>query len=137
MKIEPIFLSVDEVLELHRQSINQFGGADGIRDHGAFDSAVSAPLNTYHYSNQDVDFQLLVELAATYWFHLSQNHPFIDGNKRTAFAAALVFLKINGLEFDCPEDTASQIGIDVAGAQIGKLELIEVVATFVRSQTAG
>ncbi|MBA4292427.1 type II toxin-antitoxin system death-on-curing family toxin [bacterium] len=117
------------------QSINQFGGANGIRDQGAFQSAVSAPLNTYYYSNQDVDFQLLVELAATYWFHLSQNHPFIDGNKRTAFAASLVFLKINGLEFDCPEDTATQIGLGVAGGKIGKQELIDVIATFIRSQS--
>ncbi len=90
---EPDFLTVDDVMELHRDQLNAFGGTAGIRDRGALESAVGVPSATF-----DGEFLHagLFEMAAAYAFHIAENQPFLDGNKRTALNAALVFLGING-----------------------------------------
>ena len=82
------FLSVDEVLEIHRASIDRFGGADGVRDKGLLESALYRPQTGYY---EDV-----VEMAAAMFESLINNHPFIDGNKRVAFFSTDVFLRLNG-----------------------------------------
>jgi death-on-curing protein len=91
--IEPDFLSVQEVLELHEDQLRLFGGSAGIRDRGALESAVAVPASSFDGELLHVD---IFHMAAAYAFHIAENQPFLDGNKRTALNAALVFLDING-----------------------------------------
>jgi len=87
---EPFFLEPAEVAELHDEALRRHGGAAGIRDLGGLVSAVTAPKNHWHYSGGD-----LFDLAAVLLIHVSRNHPFVDGNKRSAAAAAIAFLALN------------------------------------------
>jgi death-on-curing protein len=82
------YLSLQEILAIHQESITRFGGTLGVRDQGALEAAVARP-QTGYYSD-------MIEEAAALWESLSQNHPFLDGNKRTAITATAVFLRING-----------------------------------------
>ena len=85
------YLTMAELLAIHEDQIQRYGGASGLRDPGALESALFRP-QTGYYSD-------VVEEAAALWESLAQNHPFVDGNKRTAFAATYTFLAINGLSF--------------------------------------
>ncbi|MDP2350602.1 MAG: type II toxin-antitoxin system death-on-curing family toxin [Chloroflexota bacterium] len=93
MSAELLFLTVPEVLALHKDQLRLFGGADGLRDAALLESAVAAPMSTFDgvYLHEGI-----FQMAAAYAFHLAENQPFLDGNKRTALNAALVFLDING-----------------------------------------
>jgi len=93
MEQEPIFLNLEHVEAIHRRSLIEHGGADGVRDAGGFEAAVLQPRNVYNYLNGD-----LFEMAAAYAFHIAEAQAFLDGNKRTAIASALIFLEINGVE---------------------------------------
>ena len=93
----PQFLSIEEVLELHADLITRYGGSAGIREHGLLASAVEAPAASFGGAFLHKD---LAEMAAAYLFHIVMNHPFVDGNKRTASMAAYVFLEINNVPFD-------------------------------------
>jgi death-on-curing protein len=86
------FLTVEEVAVIHEDQVRRYGGAAGIRDAGALESAVSAPEFAAYYGGEDV-----FGLAAVYMVRLIRNHPFVDGNKRTAVVAAHVFLRLNGV----------------------------------------
>jgi death on curing protein len=88
---EPVFLSLEQVMRAHGMSLDAHGGIDGVRDPGAVESALAAAQNTWHYRGGDV-----FEIAATYAFHLAESQAFLDGNKRTAIASALIFLDLNG-----------------------------------------
>jgi death on curing protein len=90
---DPEFLVVDDVLELHADQLRLFGGSAGLRDRGALESAVATPAATFDGSFLHED---LFAMAAAYAFHIAENQPFLDGNKRAALNAALVFLDING-----------------------------------------
>lgn len=92
---EPIFLSRDQVLELHRESLRRHGGLDGLREPGFLDSALMQPEAAFFYGHGD-----LFAIAAAYAFHIAQNQPFLDGNKRTAMGSALTFLRLNGERID-------------------------------------
>ena len=89
---EPIFLTLDEVLRIHARSLAEHGGSDGVRDPGLVESALASAKNVLYYANGD-----LFDVAAGYAFHLAESQAFIDGNKRTAVVAALVFLARNGV----------------------------------------
>jgi death on curing protein len=104
------FLSMEEVIELHRTQIDRFGGLDGVRDSELLESAVAQPEAGFGgaYLHDDV-----FEMAAAYLFHLVMNHPFIDGNKRVGFHAAYVFLRLNGWIVTMPEDDAYDLVIAV------------------------
>jgi death-on-curing protein len=93
-RLDPLFLTLDEVLEVHRQQIEEYGGALGLRDPGALESAVATPQATF---DDQVLHESIPALAAAYLFHLCQNHAFIDGNKRTGANAAITFLLMNAL----------------------------------------
>ncbi len=98
MKASPLDcfnLSVDIVCEIHAQAIDAFGGSKGTRDIALLESAVAAPQATFGGVSP---FRNLVEVAAAYLFYLCRNHPFIDGNKRTALGACIVFLRLNEIE---------------------------------------
>ena len=89
---DPLFLSREEVLGIHHLSLQLHGGLDGLRDPGLLDSALTQPEAAHFYGQGD-----LAAIAAAYAFHIAQNQPFIDGNKRTAMGSALTFLKLNGI----------------------------------------
>ena len=92
---EPALLSREKVLELHRISLQLHGGLDGLREPGLLDSALMQPEAAYFYGQGD-----LAAIAAAYAFHIAQNQPFLDGNKRTAMASALTFLEGNGVDIE-------------------------------------
>ena len=120
--MSPVFLTVDEVLELHAFQIEQFGGDPGIRDMGLLESAVAQASQQFagQFLHED-----LTAMAAAYLFHLAQNHPFADGNKRTGLHAALTFLAMNDINLDIPADHGEALVIGVATGQIGKSEVAE------------
>jgi death-on-curing protein len=90
-----VHLTTDIVREIHQVALTNFGGLDGVRDAALLESAVAAPQATLGGASV---FDGLVEIAAAYLFYLCRNHPFLDGNKRTALGACLVFLRLNALE---------------------------------------
>ena len=90
--MSPDFLTLEEILEIHDDQINRYGGASGIRDFGLLESALAQPQAIFGGSFLHTD---LFEMAAAYFFHIIQNHPFMDGNKRVGAVAALVFLEMN------------------------------------------
>lgn len=85
---DPLFLSLETVYLLHRKSLQRHGGLDGVRDEGAIESALAAAQNTWLYGDGDK-----FDIAAAYAFHIAESQAFLDGNKRTAVACALTFLK--------------------------------------------
>lgn len=87
-------LTVEIVEEIHAEAIARFGGSEGLRDLTLLESAVAAPQASFGGKSPYVD---LVEIACSYLFYLCRNHPFIDGNKRAALGACLVFLRLNGI----------------------------------------
>jgi death-on-curing protein len=108
------FLTVEDVLSLHEDAINTWGGTHGIRDRGLLESAVGAATNVALY-DQAAD---IYDVAAAYAYHLAQNQPFLDGNKRAGLAAAAAFLFMNGIDLldrdDDVESVLAKAMIDVA-----------------------
>jgi death-on-curing protein len=92
------YIRVNDILAIHADQIERYGGAEGIRDPGLLEAALFRPQTGY--------YPTLIDEAAALWESLSQNHPFVDGNKRTAFAATYVFLAINGLDIIATDDEA-------------------------------
>lgn len=90
--MEPLFVSVDQVLRVHKESLRCYGGSAGLRDEGLLRSAVGQPLNDFYYGRAD-----LFGVAAAYAYHIAQAQAFLDGNKRTAISTALTFLEQNGV----------------------------------------
>ena len=115
--MDPLFLTLDEVLSLHEDQIRRYGGSGGVRDLGLLQSAIGNVMATF-----DGAFlhQSLFEMAAAYLFHICRNHPFVDGNKRTAVAAALIFLEMNGVEIDAGEKDFYDLAIGVAEGKVTK-----------------
>ena len=132
MKASPadcIHLTVEIVREIHREMLAAFGGADGVRDLGLLESAVAAPQATFGGASPFAD---IVEIAAAYLFYLCRNHAFVDGNKRTAMTAAIVFLRLNDVEpaLDGPEWEA--LVLDVAASRIDRDETTVRLRKLVR-----
>lgn len=123
-----VFLSVDVVLRIHQRVIEEFGGDPGLRDRGLLESAVAMPQSTFAGNYLHVE---LADKAAAYHFHLCSNHPFVDGNKRTAVAAAEVFLLANGLELGASDDELEDITLRVAEGRLSKERVIEFFKTHV------
>ena len=122
----PDFLELAEVLFIHADQIDRYGGDPSLRDAGLLESALAMPRATF-----DGDFlhRDIFEMAAAYLFHIIQNHPFVDGNKRTGTASALVFLEMNGISIDASEDALVALVLDVAQGRADKAR----VAEFFRS----
>ena len=99
------YILVEDLLAIHEDQIERYGGAHGIRDPGLLEAALFRPRTGY--------YETLVDAAAALWESLSQNHPFVDGNKRTAFAATFVFLAINGLDVTASDDEAHAFILDL------------------------
>lgn len=122
----PLFIAVDEILEIHRDQVARYGGCLGIRDQGLLESALAMPQAGMggEYFHAD-----LFEMAAAYLFHLVKNHPFIDGNKRVGAAAALVFLELNHVDVR----TASADLVDLVLAVAEGRRTKSDVAAFLRA----
>lgn len=121
----PIFLSLEQVLRIHCSMIERYGGDEGIRDAGLLHSAIAVPQASFGGEHLHAD---LFEMAAAYLYHLVQNHPFIDGNKRVGAAAAVIFLAMNDVQVQADEDGLAEITLRVATGQAGKAE----AAAFLR-----
>ena len=121
MKKDLLHPTVEAVKAIHREVLQAHGGSAGIRDEGLLDSAVAAPQATMMGKPM---FREPVEVAAAYLFYLCRNHPFIDGNKRTALATCLVFLSENGYlnQEKLDKDIWEQLVLDVAASRIDREE---------------
>ena len=112
---EPEWLDIDIVLDLHAEQLALFGGADGVRDRHLLESELGRPQHKFAYEEVD-----LAALAAAYAFGIAKNHPFVDGNKRTAFASMIVFLGLNGIDFDVPPQDATVMIIALASGEVSE-----------------
>ncbi len=119
----PIFLGLDRVLTIHTDQIEHHGGTNGVRDMALLESALAQPESGFggHWYHAD-----LFEMAAAYAFHICKNHPFFDGNKRTALVTALVFLGMNGVSFSHPKEIFIEVMLSVAEGKMNKKELAQV-----------
>jgi len=121
--MEPAFLSLDEVLEMHDQQIERYGGSHGLRDVAGLESAVATPQATF---GGELLHTSIPAMAAAYLFHLCQNHAFIDGNKRVGANAAVTFLLMNDWEPSFNEEELVEVVLSVASGDLGKAQLTEV-----------
>ena len=121
MKKEPLFLTFAEVIEIHDYQIEHFGGSDGLRSVEMLKSAIGMPSSTF---SGEYLHPTIPEMAAAYLFHLVENHPFLDGNKRVGAMAALVFLDLNGFEFDATDEQFTDLVMRVASGEMLKPEVV-------------
>ncbi len=112
-------LTVDIVREIHQEALARFGDLDGIRDDALLESAVAAPRASVGGASLYED---LIEVAAAYLFYLCRNHPFIDGNKRTALGTCLVMLRLNGIEPPADGPRWEALTLAIASGAIGRAE---------------
>jgi death on curing protein len=113
-----LFPRKDEVVEIHRQLIEAFGGSFGLRDEGLLDSALLAAANRHHYESADI-----AVCAATYAFHLTRNHPFMDGNKRIGLAVAETFVRLNRGHVSATNDDLVALFMGIAEGVISRDEV--------------
>ena len=126
----PVFLTLDELLTIHRNQIERYGGSPGVRDIGLLQSAIAMPASTF---DNEFLHRGLAAMAAAYLFHIVSNHPFIDGNKRVGATATAVFLTLNSVELDAPEDEFEALVMAVAKGESDK----DAVAGFLRRHIGG
>lgn len=125
MKEHPSFLTLDEVLALHADQIERYGGTHGLRDLGLLESALATPRASFGGAFLHPSLE---EMAAAYLYHVVQNHPFADGNKRVGLASAIAFLGLNDRWLEAPEDEIVELVLGVGSGRVSKAE----VAVFVR-----
>jgi death on curing protein len=118
----PRFLELSEVLFIHEPQIDQFGGTRGIRDLGLLESAVAQPKMMF---GKQLLHPEIYKQASAYLYHIARNHPFIDGNKRTAFAAMDTFLRLNNYRLKLTNDEQYQLVLKVAQGKLEKQELAQ------------
>ncbi|HEY3391657.1 MAG TPA: type II toxin-antitoxin system death-on-curing family toxin [Lacipirellulaceae bacterium] len=126
--MEVAFLTLDEVVAIHRDQIERYGGSLGVRDWGLVQSAVAMPAVTFggQYLHADLN-----EMAAAYLFHIVQNHPFVDGNKRVGAVAADVFLALNNRQLIASQEDYAELVLSIARGDAGKPE----AAAFFRANS--
>jgi death-on-curing protein len=119
---EPIWIEDELVLAIHDRQLVEHGGAEGLRDLALLQSALGRPMNQLAYESTDV-----VELAAKYTAGIVQNHPFVDGNKRTGFVVGVLFLELNGYRFTASEEAAAQAVLELAAGRMDEKGFCEFV----------
>ena len=124
----PKFLTTQTVLRIHDRQIEKYGGASGIRDPDLLDSALAQPQATF---SGILLHPTLWTQAAAYLFHIAMNHPFLDGNKRTAYAVMRTFLKLNGFTLNLSEDEKFEFVIRVVTGEMSK----EDIATYLEESS--
>ncbi|MGC2028715.1 MAG: type II toxin-antitoxin system death-on-curing family toxin [Steroidobacteraceae bacterium] len=110
---EPVWIADELALAIHDRQLVEHGGAEGLRDDALLQSALGRPLNHFAYESTDI-----VELAAKYTAGIVQNHPFVDGNKRTGFVVGVLFLELNGYRFTASEEAAAQAVLELAAGRM-------------------
>lgn len=120
----PVFLTLAEVINIHSNQIELYGGQNGARDFGLLQSALAQPDASFagQWLHDDI-----FSMAAAYAFHICQNHPFFDGNKRTALASALVFLELNGISLDDPKGKLLDAMLDMANGNLSKQQFAQIL----------
>lgn len=128
----PLFLTLDDVLESHAEQIVTYGGAEGIRDAGLLLSAIAQPEAAFggEYLHGSI-----FEMAAAYLFHIVQNHPFVDGNKRVGLEAALTFLEINGHSIETTDESLVQLVLATAQGRASKSQIAEFLRSHAKRFT--
>ena len=121
----PLFLTLDEVLLIHADQVRRYGGRGGVRDLGLLRSALAMPEASFDGVYLHAE---LAEMASAHLFHFARNHPFVDGNKRAALAAALVFLALNGRRLEAPDDDLTDRVMGVAEGRVAKAEAAVFIA---------
>ena len=117
---EPEFLTLDEILGIHADQISRYGGSSGLRDLGLLQSAIAMPETTF---GGEFLHGTISEMAAAYLFHIARNHPFVDGNKRTALMCVLVFMGLNSSGLDADPDQLYRLVDGVAAGRVEKSEV--------------
>ena len=125
---EPRFLTLDEVLYLHDESLDRFGGSAGIRELGLVESALGSAQNAFWYGQGN-----LFEIAVAYTFHIAESQAFTDGNKRTAASAAISFLRLNHVQFPKDDGSVYRAMIEIANKRLDKRGLAETLRRLVES----
>ena len=121
---DPLFLTLAEVIEIHVDQIHRYGGQAGLRDLALLESAFAQPEASYAGEWLHEDHYTM---GAAYAYHLRQNHPFVDGNKRTALAAALVFLELNGITILDPRGRLENAMIRIASGKMSKADFAKLL----------
>lgn len=129
----PHFLDLVHVLRVHRSLIEKYGGIEGVRDDGLLQSAIAMPRASFDSRFLHTD---LFEMAAAYLYHSVQNHPFIDGNKRTGAATAIIFLAMNDIEIEADEDRLVELTLAVASGRAKKPEIASFFQTRANPSSA-
>jgi death on curing protein len=119
---EPIWIEDELALAIHDRQLVEHGGAEGLHDEALPHSTLGRPMNQFAYETTDV-----VELAAKYTAGIVQNHPFVDGNKRTGFVVGVLFLELNGYRFTASEETAAQAVLELAAGRMDEKGFCEFV----------
>ncbi|QYU69502.1 type II toxin-antitoxin system death-on-curing family toxin [Leptolyngbya sp. 15MV] len=119
-RAEPVWLEADLAFAIHDRQLAEHGGAAGVRDAGALESALARPVNQWAYGEDD-----RCALAAAYAFGLARNHPFADGNKRTAWIMARLFLRLNDITIAYDAAEAIQTVLELAAGELGEDELAD------------
>ncbi len=120
----PVFLTLAEVIDIHNNQIELYGGQRGVRDLGLLQSALAQPEATFanQWLHEDI-----YSMASAYAFHICQNHPFFDGNKRTALASALVFLELNNISLDDPKGKLLEAMLNMAKGVLSKQQFAQIL----------
>jgi death-on-curing protein len=117
---EPVWIPREMVLAMHLRQLAEHGGGQGVRDDGLLDSALQRPANKLAYGSPD-----LAELAAAYAYGIARNHPFIDGNKRTALVTSFTFLYVNGLQMTTSQEQNARQFLALAEGSVEESELAD------------
>ena len=122
-----IYLTLAEVIDIHNNQIDLYGGRPGMRDLGLLQSAVAQPEASFggQWLHEDI-----FAMASAYAFHICENHPFVDGNKRTALASALIFLEMNGISLEDPRQKLLDAMLKMAQGQLSKQQFAQVLRTL-------
>jgi len=116
-----LFLYKTEVIEIHKKLIKEFGGIHGLRDEGALESAMASAKNRAYYENADIAI-----CAATYAYHLTQAHAFIDGNKRIAAAISEIFLEINDVKLNATNEQIVDLFLSIASGEKSRNDIEQI-----------
>lgn len=119
-RVEPVWLDAVDAIAIHDRQLAEHGGGTGLRDSGMLESALGRPINRWAYGEEDP-----AALAAAYAFGVARNHPFVDGNKRTAWVLARLFLALNGLTLRFAADDAIRTMLALAGGELSEEELTD------------
>ena len=119
-RVEPFWLDLNDILTVHERQLSEHGGGSDIRDRNLLESALSRPINSWHYGDPDA-----AALAADYAFGIARNHAFVDGNKRTAWVAARLFLRMNGRQLKFVQEDAIRMVLALAAGNLAENELAD------------